>query len=132
MRTTYKAPSAKRLVDALNITPEQAETVRGLIQGTAKTLDPIKFPRSNAYFSSCYRQPKRLGRVLVCLNELLELHGVESLGPVQTYGPPAEYLNAGDTYAATLIFDHMAGNFKLTTWADWIEQNEHKAAFRNW
>jgi hypothetical protein len=26
----------------------------------------------------------------------------------------------------------MADNFKLTSWADWLETNERKAAFRNW
>jgi hypothetical protein len=130
--TGYNAPSKKALITALNITPEQADTVRGLIRGETRTKNPAQFPKSNAYFSKCHHEPKRLHRILECLNETLEMHGVECLGEVKTYGPPAEYLNAGDTYTATLLFDHIAGNFKLTSWGDWYEHNENKAAFKNW
>lgn len=130
--TGYKAPSKKALIDALNITPEQADTVRGLIRGEIRTTDTERFPRANAQFSRCYHQPKRLSRILECLNELLEMHGIEALGKCQTYGPPAEYLNSGDAYTGTLLFDHIAGNFKLTTYGDWVEKNENKPAFKNW
>lgn len=37
--TGHNAPSKKALIDALNITPEQAETVRGLIRGEIRTKD---------------------------------------------------------------------------------------------
>ena len=130
--TNYKAPSAKALVDVLNITPEQAATARGLIRGEVRTKDAERFPKANAYFQSCHHEPGRLTRILECLNEVLEMHGVEILGECRTYGPPAEYLNAGDTYTATLLFDHIAGNFKLTSWGDWYEKNENKPAFKNW
>lgn len=117
---------------AFNITKEQADTVRGLIRGEIRTRDVERFPKSNAYFAKCYHEPKRLDRILECLNETLEMYGVEALGEVRTYGPPAEYLNAGETYAPTLLFDHLAGNFKLTSWGHWYERNERKASFRNW
>lgn len=130
--TGYNAPSKKALIDALNITPEQADTVRRLIRGEIRTKDETRFPKANAYFRRCHHEPGRLARILECLNEALEMHGVETIGECRTYGPPAEYLNAGDTYAATLLFDHIAGNFKLTSWGDWYERNENKAAFKNW
>jgi len=130
--TGYNAPSKKALIEALNITPEQADTVRGLIRGEIRTKDVTRFPLANGYFARCYNPPDRLTRILECLNEVLETHGVECLGEVRTYGPPAEYLNAGDTYTATLLFDHIADNFKLTSYGDWFERNENKAAFRNW
>jgi hypothetical protein len=130
--TGYNAPSKKALIDALNITPEQADTVRGLIRGEIRTKDAARFPLANGYFARCFNPPDRLTRILECLNEVLEMHGVEALGEVRTYGPPAEYLNAGDTYTATLLFDHIADNFKLTSWGDWYERNENKPAFKNW
>ena len=119
-------------MSALNISAETANIVRGLIRGEIRTLDAERFPQSNAYFASCYNRPSRLARIMECLNEVLGMGGVEAIGDAQTYGPPAEYLNAGDTYAATIIFDHMAGNFKLTSCGDWLENNEGKTAFRNW
>jgi hypothetical protein len=128
----YRSPSVKALVAALNITPEKAATVRGLIRGEVRTRDETLFPRSNAHFSRCYNTPSRVERIMECLNECLEMHGIETIGEVRTYGPPAEYLNAGDSYTPTIVFDRMADNFKLTSWADWLETNERKAAFRNW
>ena len=119
-------------MSALNISAETANIVRGLIRGEIRTLDAERFPQSNAYFASCYNRPSRLDRIMECLNEVLGTYGVEAIGDSQTYGPPAEYLNAGDTYAATLVFDRLVGNFKLTSWGDWLEKNESKAAFRNW
>lgn len=130
--TNYKAPSAKALIAAFGITPEKADIARKLIKGEQTTWDHNLFPRSNAYFAGCYNKPSRLCRIMECLNELLGMHGVECLGEVRTYGPPAEYLNTGDTYAATLLFDRLANNFKLTSWGDWLEANENKPAFKNW
>lgn len=131
-RTPYTAPSKKALIDVLNITPEQADTVRGLIRGEIRTRDAERFPRSNAHFARCHHEPRRLDRILACLDECLGTHGVEILGDVRTYGPPAEYLNTGDTYSPTILFDRIADNFKLTSWGDWFERNENKRAFRNW
>lgn len=130
--TGYKAPSQKALISSLNIAAEQATTVRGLIRGEICTRDTEKFPKSNSYFSKCYHEPCRLARILECLNECIGAHGVECIGEARTYGPPAEYLNTGDTYSATILFDHIAGNFKLTTWGDWYEANENKPSFKNW
>lgn len=131
-RTSYTAPSKKSLIEALRITPEQADTVRGLIRGEIRTKDAERFPKSNAYFAKCCHEPKRLDRILACLDECLGTFGVEALGEVQTYGPPAEYLNTGDTYSPTLLFDHITGKFCLTSWGDWFERNENKRSFRNW
>lgn len=119
-------------MSALNISAETANIVRGLIRGEIRTLDSERFPRANAYFASCYNRPSRLARIMECLNEVLGMGGVEAIGEVQMYGPPAEYLNAGDTYAATLVFDRLVGNFKLTSWGDWLEKNEGKKAFLDW
>jgi hypothetical protein len=130
--TGFKAPSVKALADALRITSEQAQTVRGLIRGEIRTKDVARFPKANAYFQKCRHEPDRLTRILECLDEVLEMHGVETLGECRAYGPPAEYLNAGDTYTATLLFDRIAWNFKLTTFGDWLERNENKPAFKNW
>jgi hypothetical protein len=126
--TGYRAPSKKALIEQLHSTPEQAETIRGLIRGELHTRDEARFPRANASFDRCYSQPNRLTRIMECLNEVLDMHGVEPLGPVHyRNGPPAEYLNAGDTYTATLLFDHNTRTFKLTSWGDWLERNERKS-----
>jgi len=128
----YKAPSKKKLVECLNITPEKAELVRRIIRGEVSTFDADKFPNSNTHFKACYHTPKKVERLLYCLNEVLEGFGIECIGEVKTYGPPAEYINVGETYACTVIFNRITDTFQLSSWGDWLERNENKPAFKNW
>jgi hypothetical protein len=57
------------------------------------------------------------------MNEVFGTHGVEGLGPPRSgdYAPPYEYLNAGDTYAATLIFDRDKDRLFISSWGDVVE-----------
>ena len=38
----------------------------------------------------------------------------------------ALYLNTGDTYSPTILWDESSGHFYLTTWGDWLEDTERK------
>lgn len=80
----------------------------------------------------------RLECKLEALDRLLGTHGVELLcgskseidyadsctGYDSSYtGPDVEYLNAGDTYAATLIYDHSrAFPWRIACWGDYAER----------
>ena len=126
--TGYPAPSAKRLIDALHITPEQATTVRALIRGEIKIQDNPLFPITAKWINSCHHPLPRIDRILGALNECLGMHGVECItsGGQHMDGSHvvAEYLNAGDTYNATLLFNHRTQAFSLTTWGDFVERNQ--------
>lgn len=57
------------------------------------------------------------------LNGLLDCYGVEGLN--DNGGKcRALYVNSGDTYSATVLYDIGARIFILTTWGDWLETNE--------
>jgi hypothetical protein len=128
--TTYKAPALARLVSVLNITEEQAATIRGLIRGEIRTLGNEQFPEANKWFSSCYHQPKRLDRILACINEVMGGFGVEAIWGSDAYWPAADYINTGDTYSATLLFNRESGAFQLTTWGDFFERNERRYSLK--
>jgi hypothetical protein len=128
--TNYKAPSITRLVSGLSITPEQAATIRGLIQGTIRTIGNEQFPASNQWFSSCYNQPRRIDRILACINEVMSGHGVEAIWGSDAYWPAADYINTGDTYSATILFNRESSAFQLTTWGDFFERNERRYSLR--
>ena len=56
-------------------------------------------------------------------NSILDGHGVEFLD-VETRRAGelhAEYVNMGDTYVSTLIYDHHADRFRITSWGDLLE-----------
>jgi hypothetical protein len=64
---------------------------------------------------------------LRAMDVLLGTHGVEALTPSpgwhNGYGPaPYEYLNAGDAYAATLIYTAATDTVRIACWGDIAER----------
>ena len=60
------------------------------------------------------------------MSEILDMHGVEALGPrhYDYFKPsPYEYLNAGDTYATTLIYDRAKDTLSIGSWGDIAERH---------
>lgn len=114
----------------LSISRRKAATVLAIIRGQ---LDPLKypahFPATVSWANSCYNPLPAKDAKLSALNELLGMFGVEPIRDENTwdnyYGDcVAEYLNAGDSYAATIVLDHTRGKWLLSTWGDFVEANE--------
>lgn len=115
----------------INITKEQAETIRGLIRGEIRTKDAARFPASNQWFNQCHHEPKRLDRILACINEAMGGFGVEAIwGENDTHWPVADYINTGDTYSATILFNRETCAFQLTSWGDFYERNERRYSLK--
>lgn len=123
-----------RIAAHMNCTPFTAAVTLAVIRGE---LDPLKYPRrfpaTDKWVRSCYNKPRKSEVKLHALNELHECSGVEGVqiegAWVDSYHRDycASYLNTGDTYSATILLDHIAGKWRLTTWGDWYEQNEQAA-----
>lgn len=62
------------------------------------------------------------------INQLGEYHGVEFLGNMKRDNAPVYYCNAGDTYAATIVF--IGTRMTVTTWGDLVEGG-HVKEFNN-
>lgn len=61
----------------------------------------------------------------------LEGHGVEAIrGDYHVdnyyYDIVALYVNMGDTYNGTILYETDTGRFLVTTMGDWVEQNERR------
>ena len=78
------------------------------------------------------RSTKRIDGVMWFCDRQLECHGVEAINkPGYIHSPywqdiAALYLNSGDTYSATLIFDIEEGALHLSTYGDWLEDQATK------
>lgn len=57
---------------------------------------------------------------MALIDALAGFSGVEFLGVHRRLGGDVHYLNAGDTYAATLIFHR--DRMLIGTWGDWVER----------
>lgn len=77
------------------------------------------------------RSHEEVDKAMDLFNEEVEGFGVEGIrGDYWVdsfYGDiVALYVNMGDTYNGTLLYETETGRFMLTTWGDWVEKNQRK------
>jgi hypothetical protein len=75
--------------------------------------------------------PAKISEGMKQANELLRGHGVEAIHSGNHrrgyWGDiVALYVNMGDTYNATLLYDVLAKEFKVTTMGDWVQEYEQE------
>jgi hypothetical protein len=105
----FKAPSIKRLEEALNISREQAKLVRASIH--------------NANLNG-----RSIEVAMDIIDKTIETHGVEAINQSDLWDKfwcECRYLycNAGDTYCPTIIYDTLKECFILASWGDLVERN---------
>jgi hypothetical protein len=111
----------------LSVPPSQAQLILDLIEG--KTSPD---PYVNDY--ECSRRGFRHETILAAINHLIEGAGVESLGIDEngylTDGGDvddtvlATFIQTGDLYSPTILYDHANKLFSLTTVGDFREQEQ--------
>lgn len=125
---------ASNIASHLNISLRKACIALAIIRGQIEPLNyPKHFPQTEKWVNSCYNPLPAKDRKLSALNELLGMHGVEPIRDEKAwdryYGDcVAEYLNTGDSYAATIVLDHEKGKWLLTSWGDFVENHENAMA----
>lgn len=130
-----RCPSLQNLMNDLRISDTQAKLVRALARAAddgevLAALVEASCPNTAAYVRSMHSDPYRshMWRVTVALHamdKIIGTYGVETLGPGQgsSYAPPYEYLNAGDTYAATLVYKRSSDSLSIGSWGDIAERH---------
>lgn len=125
-----RAPSEKKLLEAFrDLDKKDAKLIRKFAKAEDDTtgdalrdlVESDAVPATNQYVRSLYSEPYRSGiwRVTVALhaiNELVGGFGVEGLGPEY------QYINMGDTYATTLIYDRDKDRLFIGDWGSIVEQ----------
>ena len=76
--------------------------------------------------NQCYNPPSLFNCRLVALNELLGGCGIEYV-PNYDEGFPdiggIDYVNMGDSYIMTIIYDHEREEFIISSYGDYLEEN---------
>lgn len=90
-------PSIKTLA---TIFADNAKKARAILEMDKNEL--LDLPENDHFVRSSYNTPSHDALILNALNELGDFHGVEAIS--NDDGEYLEYLNAGDTYAGTLIY----------------------------
>ena len=111
-------PSIKRLE---SVFPGKGRVIRKLLESSAAVN---AHPAAIARVAECYHPPTLLDKRLHAINAEAEGCGVEyirhrhdtfrtSLG--------LEYINQGDTYTTTIVFDHLKCTWRLCDWGSIVE-----------
>jgi hypothetical protein len=141
-----RCASAKALCLELGLTREQARLIRRLAHAVddvaggcpASALRKIieaECHKTDAYARNCYapysQREWRVTLALHAIDGVLGTYGVEALGDVDMEtmedvdmhdGPPFQYCNTGDSYAATLVYHRDADCIRIECWADLVEK----------
>ena len=94
---------------------DNAPQARRVLEMTRAEL--LATPTGAARAAECYHPPETYDLRLHCLDALADTHGVEAFETKSGY---CDYLNAGDTYAVTLV--RFRGRYRVTTWGDIAER----------
>ena len=88
------------------------------------TLDPETLDGGARRVRECYNAPSDTDVILYAINDLLGGYGVEStpyeIGAMHD-GEFIEYINFGDSYATTIVWNPSKDRFEINTWADVYE-----------
>jgi hypothetical protein len=114
-----KAPSIKTLTSALNLTREEAATIRALIRRELKTVDSTRFPFTAAWVRECYSMPRWEERVMQCIAEVMRCDAVESVGEGDSiYWPAYSIVNTGSTYTPSIAYSYAKQSFRIACLGD--------------
>lgn len=138
-----RCPSVAVLMGRLRLTKEQAGHIRmlaklvdGVATGVEVSTGPVQTlqeyirrhcPKTHRYGRQCFSEPYnskgwRRTMMLEAMNEVCgTTHGIEPLPPRGT--TQYEYLNAGDSYAATIVHSKKTDSLSLRCIGDIIEQH---------
>ena len=91
-----------------------------------------EFETVKTWIAQCYHMPTPNELKLKALNEVLEGYGVEGIAnPSDSSEQIAVYVNMGDTYAETVVYDIATREFAFTSWGDFFEQWELENTIEN-
>lgn len=109
-----RIPSIKTLTPVFGDKASEARKILGMTRSELEAL-----PAGAARVAECYHPPKTYDLRLTCLDALGETYGVEAFHT--EHGELVHYLNAGDTYAPTVI--RFRESYRVACWGDIAEKH---------
>lgn len=103
--------------------PEAADKVLAIVRGHAS---PCEVEETERWVLSCHNEPSHIEQRMHAIDVLIGGFGCEAIFGDDPYWPDMEYVNMGDTYVPTIVYDHVEGRFMVTSWGAWIEDAEAK------
>jgi hypothetical protein len=83
-------------------------------------IDPLWFLSVREWADDYHGEPEDWLLKLQAIDLIMEESGVEDL--IEDGKPIASYVNNGDTYKPTVVYDHKKEEFLITSWGDFYEE----------
>lgn len=120
MKTHFACPPASRLAKELGLSLDTAMQLRALIKGR---IDPATFETVRTWIGQCHHEPAIIEQMLCAANEIMDGFGIEVIRSSKTWQQfwcdvRFVYINAGDVYVPTLVFNTVAQSFSINCMAD--------------
>lgn len=109
-------PTVKTIAARLKVDDGTAKRVRALMDGSR---DPLEY--KGVQCVDLQGHMSRIERQLHAIDIEIDGHGVE---PVVDDTVVMEYINLGDTYDTTVIYDYTRSRWLVMSWGDWVEREE--------
>ena len=97
--------------------------VRHIIKGK---VDLTQYASVNKRIAECYNMTDKVDLTMTAINEVIDGYGVEAIRcswASSYYGDIcALYVNMGDTYDQTVVYDTRKGKYIVTSWGDFVER----------
>jgi hypothetical protein len=130
-------PSLNSLLPLVDNDPARALILREVLAGRRDpAADPDRFPETCAWIRACYHTPEyqdvhRAGVEirLSAASELIGGYGQETINGRPRYRDRywgdcvLAYVNMGDPYALTLLYDTDSGTYRVRCWGDYAERD---------
>lgn len=116
-----RLPSVKAIAATFDVTMERARQVRKLLEAVRDEHARLVLEKGRVFSVEYHRIDVRAFHTLEEISPLIGGHGVEALRPRN----PLEhvyYINQGDAYRATIIWDAMREQFRISSWGDMVER----------
>lgn len=93
--------------------------------------DPVASARLLAAEIKSASTSKQVDKVLELADQLLNANGIEAIRGSSHNNSYYQdivglYVNMGDTYEATLLYNAVVGRFVVTSWGDWVQSYTKK------
>lgn len=124
--------TTEKLMQSFRINIEEACILKCLVEGCIPESDMNNFPVIELYRKQRHSGPSYREKTMVMINSIIGGYGIERLyldngnaGPFGLNPPTHEYVNMGDTYKDTIIYDIKKGKFSINSW-NGVIKNYHK------
>lgn len=123
----YETPSVEDIKSGLEVTAETAQELYDILTGKK---DLSEYESVQSLRNQCFNEPGCNYERQTACNEVYETCGIEAIRLEDEYLDSfhydifASYLNTGDSYHNTLVWDHENQKVLVTSWGDFFEALE--------